>query len=145
MKLRTLLIGVELSALLSCTTSCILEFPTLIDICDTEWQSDDSELGYVELSFKCYDNGKHVFLTQIDGTRQMGYWEARNEDTCSYNLHLTGRTHTTNREIELISAEIQNCSESPDTMTVSWFYTTTPTTLHTSTFIRIKTKHPVIG
>ena len=140
MKLRTLLIGVELSALLSCTTSCILEFPTLIDICDTEWQSDDSELGNIELSFKCYDNGKYVFLTQTDGTSQMGYWEDSNYAPCAYNLHLTGRIHTTNQEIQFLTAEITNCNESNHTMTVSWIYTTTPTTLHSSAFI-IHLKH----
>lgn len=64
MKLRTLLIGVELSALLSCTTSCILEFPTLIDICDTEWQSDNSDLySYdLQLTYKRPEDAEEIKL-----------------------------------------------------------------------------------
>ena len=137
MKLRTLLIGVELSALLSCTTSCILEFPTITNLCDTEWKSESSELGYVELSFKCYDNGKYAFLTQRDGSKLMGKWEDSGSENCSYNIHLTCSNQTNGLEIEIISAEIINYCENDEIMAVSWIYTNSPSMIQTATFTKI--------
>ena len=130
------MIGVNLSALLSSATSCILEYPTIINICDTEWKSENSELGDVGLSFKCYDNGKYVFLTHLDGSREMGYWEDRTIDSCCYNIHLITRNSSTNEEIQIITGEI--ASDATTTMTITWHNTSTPTILHTSAFIRLK-------
>lgn len=138
MKLRTLLIGIELSALLSCTTSCILEFPTIINLCNTEWESNDSDLGYVELSFKCYEDGKYAFITQRDGSKQMGEWEDNGSDTCYYNIHLNCRSQINGQEIEIISAEIvSNCDDEKLQLTVTWFYTANSGAFHESIFTQI--------
>ena len=121
-----------------CTTSCIIDHPIMLNICDTVWETKEDSLGYMVIDFQCYEEGRFMSLTNSQGEIYTGLWSEGTNGGCTYSLDLVTRSITTKEEMMLISGEITTWSRKADIMTITYITRSHPTTLQKTPFVRIK-------
>ena len=121
-----------------CSTSCIIDHPIMLNICGTVWETKEDSLGYMNIAFECYEEGRFMILTNSPGDIYTGRWSEGFNGGCTYSLDLVTRATTTKEEMLLISGEITAWSKKADIMCITYITRSNPTTLQKTDFIRIK-------
>jgi hypothetical protein len=110
----------------------------MLNICGTVWETKEDSLGYMNIAFECYEEGRFMILTNSQGAIYTGRWSEGFNGGCTYSLDLVTRALTTKEEMLLISGEITAWSKKVDIMCITYITRTNPTTLRKTDFIRIK-------